>query len=333
MDQVLSQQEIDSLLNALNSGEIDPGALKEEEEKNRVRTYDFRRPIKLSKEYINTLHMIFENFSKLAGNLLSTQVRTNVNIKIGAVEQLSFDEFIRSTPNPTLMGIFRSKPLSGTQIFEINPVFCQQAIELMCGGFESKYNGHMSKKEKFSDIELSLLEELVHSILKSYMAAWSEIIDIDTVLDSIETNPQMIQNMSPNEPVILTSFTVEIFEEKSFINLCIPYMSIENIMEKLSFKNWFDYEKESVEENKEIISQRLMSSDLNLEVSLGKSIITINDFLQLEKGDILQLDMNTNAPLKMYVEDKLHFLVKPGVFNDKLAVQVLQYIEGDAEYE
>ncbi len=333
MKQVLTQQEIDSLLSALNSGELDPDALKEEEEKNKVRTYDFRRPIKLSKEYINTLYMIFENFSKLAGNLMSTQVRTNVSMKIGAVEQISFDEFIRSTPNPTLMGVFRSKPLSGIQLLEINPNFCEQIIELMCGGFESDYSKRIRKKDKFTDIELSILEELLLSILKSYEAAWSEIIEIDTSIDLIETNPQMIQSLSPNEPVILASFTMEIFKEKSFINLCIPYISIENIMDKLSLKNWFDFEKESVEENKEIISERLMSSDVNLEVSLGKSSITVNDFLQLEKGDILQLDMDINAPLRMYVEDKLHFLVKPGVYNDRLAVEVLQYIEGDVENE
>ncbi len=333
MKQVLTQQEIDSLLSALNSGELDPDALKEEEEKNKVRTYDFRRPIKLSKEYINTLYMIFENFSKLAGNLMSTQVRTNVSMKIGAVEQISFDEFIRSTPNPTLMGVFRSKPLSGIQLLEINPNFCEQIVELMCGGFESDYSKRIRKKDKFTDIELSILEELLLSILKSYEAAWSEIIEIDTSIDLIETNPQMIQSLSPNEPVILASFTMEIFKEKSFINLCIPYISIENIMDKLSLKNWFDFEKESVEENKEIISERLMSSDVNLEVSLGKSSITVNDFLQLEKGDILQLDMDINAPLRMYVEDKLHFLVKPGVYNDRLAVEVLQYIEGDVENE
>lgn len=333
MKQVLTQQEIDSLLNALNSGELDPDTLKEEEEKNKVRTYDFRRPIKLSKEYINSLYMIFENFSKLAGNLMSTQVRTNVSIKIGAVEQISFDEFIRSTQNPTLMGIFRSKSLSGIQLLEINPHFCEQIIELMCGGFESDYSKRISQKDKFTEIELSILEDLVINILKSYDAAWSEIIDIDTTLDGLETNPQMIQSLSPNEPVILASFTVEIFKEKSFINLCIPYISIENIMDKLSLKNWFDFEKETADENKEILSDRLMSIDVNLEVSLGTSSVTINEFLQLEKGDILQLDMNTNAPLRMYVEDELHFLVKPGVSNDRLAVEVLQYIEGDVENE
>lgn len=104
MKQVLSQQEIDSSLNALNAGEINPESMIEEEEKNKVRAYDFRRPIKLSKEYINTLYMIFENFAKMSSNIISTQVRTNVNMTLGAVEQISFDEFVHSIPNPTIMG-------------------------------------------------------------------------------------------------------------------------------------------------------------------------------------------------------------------------------------
>ena len=331
MKQVLSQQEIDSLLNALTSGEIDPASIKEEEERNKVRSYDFRRPIKLSKEYINTLYMIFENFSKMAGNLLTTLIHTNVNMKVGAVEQISFDEFIRSTPNPTLMSIFRSKPLSGTQVLEVNPQFCLQVIELMCGGIESNYNKIPKKKEKFTDIELGILEEVISNILKAYQAAWSEVIDIETEIDSLETNPQLVQNMSPNEPVIFTSFIVEIFKNKSFINICIPYVSLESIIEKLSIRNWFDFEKETTDIHNEILTERIKLAKVNLEVTLGKSTITVDDFLQLELGDIIQLDMKTRDPLKMYVEDKLHYLVKPGVYNDKLAVQILQYIEEDVE--
>ena len=331
MKQVLSQQEIDSLLNALNSGEINPESIKEEEEKNKVRSYDFRRPIKLSKEYINTLYMIFENFSKMAGNTVSNQIHTNVEIKMGAVEQISFDEFTRSIPNPTLMALFHSKPFPGTQILEINPQFCLQIIELMCGGSESKYTKDTKKKESFTDIELSILEEIVVCILKSFEAAWSEIINLETEIDNLETNPQLVQTLSPNEPIILISFTVELFKSKSFINLCIPYMSFENIIEKLSIKNWFDTEKDSDDITKEILSERIKSVTVDLEVSLGKSIITVDDFLHLEHGDIIQLDMRINDPLKMYVEDKLHYLVKPGELDGKVAVEVLQYIEEDVE--
>ena len=331
MKQVLSQQEIDSLLNALNTGEIDPNIVKEEDEKNKVKSYDFRRPIKLSKEYINTLYMIFENFSKMAENVVSNLIHSNLNIKVGAIEQISFDEFIRSIPNPTLMGIFHSKPLGSIQILEINPQFCLQVIELICGGSQDKHTKEIKKKDTFTDIELGLLEEIVLRLLKSFQSAWSEIVDIEVEIDYLETNPQLIQTMSPNEPIILISFVIELFKNRSFMNICIPYISFETIIDKLSMKSWFDFEKETDDANKEILSERIKQSLVNLEVSLGKSIITVDDFLQLENGDIIQLDMKIDDPLKMYVEDKPHYLVKPGAVDDRLAVEVLQYIEEDVE--
>lgn len=331
MKQVLSQQEIDSLLSALSTGEIDPETIKEEEEKDRVKTYDFRRPIKLSKEYINTLQMIFENFSKIAGNKLSSLVHNNVNVSMGAVEQISYDEFTRSTPNPTLMSIFNSSPMGGTQVLEINPQFCIQVIELMCGGAESTYYKSYGSAEEFTDIEIGILEEVMEGLLDSYEVAWNEIINIKTKQDYLETNPQLLQNLSPNEPVILISFTVEVFENKSFMNICIPYVSLENLTDKLSIKNWFDFEKDYDEMGKEILTQRMMDSNVELEVELGKTILSVDSFLELNTGDVLQLDTESSDPLKMYVEGKLHYMVKPGRFKDNIAVEVLQYLEEDVE--
>ena len=331
MKQVLSQQEIDSLLNALSTGEIDPETIKEEEEKNKVKSYDFRRPIKLSKEYINTLQMIFENFSKIVGNRISSLVYTNVNVNLGAVEQISFDEFTRSTPNPTMMSIFNSSAMGGTQVLEVNPQFCMQVIELMCGGSDSSYYKSFEKKEEFTDIEIGILEEVMAGILESYEVAWREIVDIKTKQDYLETNPQLLQNMSPNEPVILISFTIEIFDSKSFMNICIPYVSLENIIDKLSIKNWFDFEKDYDDQGQNILTDRIMDSTVDLEVSLGKTTVKVDDFLHLNIGDVLQLDTKSSDPLKMYIEGKFHYLVKPGTLKENLAVEVLQYIEEDVE--
>jgi len=331
LKQVLSQQEIDSLLNALNTGEINPEEIKEEEEKNKVRAYDFRRPIKLSKEYINTLHMIFENFAKSSSNVLSTMVRTNVSMSLGAVEQISFDEFVHSIPNPTIMGVFHSAPLSGNQIIEINPQFGTQVVELLCGGAQSREKKG-PKKEKFTDIELGIVEDVLVNLLKGFKSAWSDIMELEPTLDNLETNPQLVQTMSPNEPVVLISFMVEIFDVKSFINICIPYVSFENITDKLSIRSWFDMGK-SYDDNKyrDQIAERLESTDVSLTVEMGKTILTVDDFLHLEDGDIVQLDMRTDQPMKLYVEDKVHYLVQPGLFKDKMAVQVLQYVEEDVE--
>lgn len=329
MSQVLSQQEIDSLLNAITTGEIDAEDLKEEEEEAKIRVYDFRRPIKLSKEYTNTLFMIFENFSKVASNFLTTQLRQSVEIVLEAVEQMSYDEFIRSIPKFTLLTLFSAENLSGTQMLEVNPQFSVQAIDLLCGGGKTNID-NIAKRNKFTDIEIGMLEEVMENILKAFEIAWSEIIDTKTKILSLETNPQLGQSMSPNEPVILASFTVEIYKQKSFINICIPYISFENILDKLSFRNWFDFEKEINDESRDILSNSIMSAPLDLEVVLGSSNITVSDFLDIELGDIIQLDVKSKDPLKLFVEDKLHFLVKPGKVKEKLGVEILQFI-GEGE--
>jgi len=331
LKQELSQQELDSLLNALHTGEINPKASKEEEEKTKVKEYDFRRPIKLSKEYMNTLHILFEKFAEISSGILSTQVRTNTSITLEAVEQISFDEFINSVPSLTAMGIFHSVPLTGNQIIEINPEFGIQVVELMCGGTKSKDKKGV-KKDKFTEIELGIIEDLIVNLLKGFKLAWTETMEIEPVLDDIETNPQQLQTMPPNEPVVRISFGVEIFESNTSMHICIPYVSFENIIDKLSIKSWFDMER-SYDENKyrEMITDGLVGAEVAITVEMGKTVITVDDFLHLETGDIVQLDIGTDKPMKMYIEDKVHYLVQPGIHNEKLAVQVLQYLEEDVE--
>lgn len=157
MDQVLTQQEIDLLLNAMSSGEIDQEIIEIEDKQAKVKAYDFRRPTKLSKEYVNTLHMIFEDFSKMSSSMLSTQLRTNVSLQLAAIEQVSYDEFIHSIPKFTLLGLFHSQPLSGIQMIEMNPQLCMMLVELLCGGLDVYQN---------KPIEMDFSEKKVLLILK-----------------------------------------------------------------------------------------------------------------------------------------------------------------------
>lgn len=332
MKEILSQEEIDALLDALKTGEIDGSkTLGEDEERNKVKTYDFRRPIKLSKEYINTLYMVFENFAKLASSQLSSMVNTTVLMTVELIEQISYEEFINSIPNPTLLGVYRSRPLNGTQILEINPQFATQVIERVCGGASTKGKS-ITRKDRFTDIELGILEDLVLNLLRPFQTAWDDIVEIETELDALETNPQMVQSITPNEPVVLVSFSVEMFSVKSLINLCIPYTSFEQITDKLSIRSWFEVDK-GIDNTvfKAQISERLMAAGVNMTVELGTTKITVDDFIHLDRGDVVLLSAKTNAPLKMFVEDRLHYYVQPGDLEGKLGVQILDYVEEDVE--
>ncbi len=332
MKEILSQEEIDALLNALQTGEIDASSVGEDEDRNKVKAYDFRRPIKLSKEYINTLYMVFENFAKLSSSQLSSLVNATVLMTVEMIEQISYEEFINSIPNPTLLGVYRSRPLNGTQVLEINPQFATQVIERVCGGASTKGKS-ISKKDKFTDIELGILEDLVLSLLRPFQTAWDDIVEIETELDSLETNPQMVQSITPNEPVVLVSFSVELFAVKSLINLCIPYTSFEQITDKLSIRSWFEVDKAIDNTHfRAQISDRLMSAGVDLTVELGRTWITVNDFIHLEMGDVVRLDAKTDEPLRLFVEDRLHYFVQPGDLEGKLGVQILDYVEEDVKW-
>lgn len=328
MKQVLSQEEIDSLLNAIDSGIVPERVEEEWDEEANIKPYDFRRPFKLSREYIDTLVMIFENFSKLSGMILSNQLMVNVDIKLVAVEQISFDEFLRSVPPSTVIGNFTTTSFLSNQLIALSPQFSVQVIEIMCGG-TSTTNPEDTKRKTFTDIESAMLEEMIEGFLKAFKMSWEELIEIETQILSVESNPQITQSISPNEPIVLVTCSSEIGEFKNFINLCIPYLSFDNIIDKLSLRSRFRNTGVGEEDYSEILAKSLMNVPVNLEVALGKSKINVEDILQLEEGDLIELNMNIKEPLKMYVEGKGYYLVKPGQVEGKTAVEVIQYLEED----
>ncbi|GAB2490486.1 flagellar motor switch protein FliM [Alkalibacterium psychrotolerans] len=330
--QVLSQQEIDALLVAMDSGEIDTEEMSEEMTGPKVKTYDFKRPVRLSKEYLSTITMVFEDFSKLISNLLSTQLKKPVDAKIAAIEQVSFDEFVHSVPNFTLMGVFKSAPLNGLQILEINPQFSLQIVELLCG-YTEVTSEELPNKASFTDIELAILEDVMQSLLRSFESAWKDIKDISVSLEDTETKPQLLQTMSPNEPVVLVTFAVTLEKQRTFINMCIPYIFFEDILDKLSFKNWFHSGKEFDSSERGQLAGSLDRVPVSIEVKLGESQMDVSDFLEMDEGDIIQLDEKTSKPLTLFVEDKPYFKVKPGMIDNKLAVEILKFTGGESDDE
>ncbi|SIO27165.1 flagellar motor switch protein FliM [Carnobacterium alterfunditum] len=331
MKQVLSQQEIDSLLKAVESGKIDTLDLDDDDQENRVKLYDFKRPVRLAKEYISTLNMVFGEFTKIASNILSTQVRTNITVQLASIEQVSFDEFVHSVPRFTLMGLFHSAPLEGTQIIEVSPQLCLQLVDLLCGSLEIRDSREEITKESFTDIEMAILEDVLNNFVHSFELAWRDVVKIKSEIESTETNPQIMQTMSPNEPVVLVTFTVVVHNIRTFINLCVPYIFFEGMLDKLSLRNWFHSEKETDHSDSGKLEKNLQTAPVNMEVLLGETIMTLENFLQLELGDIIPLDGKTSDPLILTVEKFPRYFVKPGLKGKKMAVEVLQYIGGETD--
>lgn len=325
---VLSQTEIDNLLEAMDSGELDEEIL-EDPKQPKVKPYDFRRPVRLSKEYLSTISMVLEDFAKISVNQLSTKLRRQVNMKMVSIEQVSFDEFVHSVPKFTLLGSLSSEPQNGIQIIEVNPSISMQMVEILFGYDEAGTYKEDTDKDEFTDIELAVLEEVIDMFAFSFKSVWQDITKMDTKVESIDTNPQLLQSMSPNEPVVLATFSISLNGNNTFVNLCIPYIFFEDILDKLSFRNWFHEGKEAGESDHEKFSKRLQPVPVELETLLGKAEISIADFLDMEEGDIIQLNEKISKPLTMSVAGKPYFRVKPGIVEGRLAIEVLQFIGGE----
>lgn len=324
MVDVLSQNEIDALLAALSSGEMDAEELKKEESEKRVRTYDFKRAVRFSKDHIRSLTRIHENFARYLTTFFSAQLRTFVQISVVQVEQLPYDEFIRSIPKMTILNIFEAEPLEGRMVLEVHPNVAYAMLDRLLGGVGTS----PSKINSMTEIETIVMEKIFSKAFDSLQEAWKTVIDMKPRLEALETNPQFMQVVSPNETIALISLSTKIGDTTGMINLCIPHVVIEPIMPKLSVHHWFVSQKKTrAQEEVDALQSRLTKARLPISAELGHSQITIHEFLNLGIGDVIKLDKEAGLPLDLRVGDRLKFRGSPGTVKGKMAVQITQVIE------
>lgn len=328
--EVLSQSEIDLLLNALTTGEIDTEEIRREAEQVKAKVYDFRRPNKFSKDQMRTLFMVHENFARLVSNFLSVYLRANVLIKIASVEQITFEDFIVSIPPPTVMTIFNIEPLPGPAVLETNSAFVFPIIDLLFGG-----PGQMPlNSREVTDIESNVLRNLNGKLLENLNYVWSDVYEVSTSIQSVETNPQLNRIISPNEIVAVVTFSTTIGSFEGMMNICLPYLTLEPIAPKLSSRHWFASGEREIDGQYEIILESLKQTPIELVALVGETDLTVKDFLELQLGNVLALDNRVAQDLTMLVEGIPKYTVQPGISERKLAVQITGYLErGEKHYE
>ena len=329
---VLSQSEIDQLLSALSTGVVSAEEMKVEEKQKKVKVYDFKRPDKFSKDQIRTLYMLHENFARLLNTYLSTNLRTLVNISVASVEQLAYEEFIRSLSNPSVIGIFNMSPLKGNVIFEINPNIAFSIIDRLFGGEGTVIN----KIRTLTDIEETIIRKVITKSLDNLQEAWRHVVNTEPRLEVIETNPQFTQIVPPNDMVVIVTLQTQIGQGEGLINICIPYLVLEPIMSKLTTTFWVasSIAKQAHPEQVDILEKKIKKTYVPLAVELGTINLSVREFLSLNINDVLKLDTTVGSELKVIVGRKAKFLCHPGTANKKVAVQISGVnIEGDDEDE
>ncbi len=321
---VLSQSEIDELLSALSTGVVSAEDMKIEQTQRKVKVYDFKRPDKFSKDQIRTLYMLHENFARLLNTYLAAHLRSFVNISVASVDQLTYEEFIRSLPNPSVISIFQMRPLKGSVLLELNPNIVFAIIDRLFGG----PGAAPAKPRPLTDIEEVIVKRVLAKTLESFTDAWKQVIALDPRMDAIETNPQFTQIVPPNDMVVIITLQTKIGQAEGLLNICIPYLVLEPIMSKLSTTYWVasSMAKQASDEGISALQRKLEQTLIPLVVELGVIRVNVHELLGLSPGDVLQLETRVEDDLKITVGSSEKFRCKPGISGKKLAVQITEII-------
>lgn len=322
MADVLSQNEIDALLKQLSEGELDMGDIDDTPDV-KIKEYDFSRPSKFSKEHLRTLEIIYEHFCRLLSSNLPAYLRKNIQVSVINTEAVTYWEFSNALSNPVLLGIASVSPLPGNILIEMATNIGYTIVDRLLGG----EGAPLVKTRDFSEIELSILERIFDVIVSLLKEPWSNVVEIKPKLERIETNSQYAQIISPNEMIAIMTLNISIGGVEGLMNVCMPYLTLEKIMDKLNTKYWFSTMQTMDEQSySEAIETIIQKAVIPVSAELGKSRITVWDFINLQPGDVLKLDKKVEDELDVYVGNMVKFKALPGSFSEQYAVKVTEII-------
>ena len=352
---VLSQSEVENLLSAMaaggeaaaatvsapkappqtpaasagGSGGASSGSGHLVKPREKVTPYDFKRPERVGKEQMRALQTLHEGFGRNFAAGLSTMLRSMVEVKLTSVDQLTYSEFVFSLENPTCFNLLNAEPLEGNLILDINPSILYPIIDRLLGG--GRESSPLARRP-LTEIELRLVSRITGLFLRELKHAWENVLDLTLEVIRVESNPQLVQIVPPNEVVVLISFEVALGEVRGMVNLCIPYNSIERISGKLSANSWVAYGKrKATPENIQQITRTLRSSFVELKVRLAKTRISTGELMGLRVGDVITTDKDTHSPLLVTVEGVPKFHAGPGAHKGHKAIQVTEIINDPAD--
>ncbi|MGN0480962.1 MAG: flagellar motor switch protein FliM [Lachnospiraceae bacterium] len=327
MGEVLSQSEIDNLLKALSSGELDVEEMKNQPEKQ-VKNYDFARPSKFSKEHLRTLEIIFEHFGRLLSTNLPAYLRKSVSVELVNSEVVIYSEFSNALINPVLLGVVSMEPLKGNVIIEMASNLGFTVVDRLLGGAGTA----LEKSREFSEIELTIIERIFSILVNLLREPWQNVVEIHPRLERIETNSQFAQLISPSETIAIITMSIAIGDVEGLMNICLPYATLETVMDKLNTKYWFSTMQDKDDNDyEEAIESIISRAQIPIKAILGSSSISVQDFVNLQVGDIVRLDRGVDEELEVYVGNIKKFAALPGYSNDKYAVRITEVLREESE--
>ncbi|MDI6799962.1 MAG: flagellar motor switch protein FliM [Actinomycetota bacterium] len=328
MPGVLSQEEINALLSTSSQPEETITTETADGRRKQVRVYDFRHPDKFSKSHLHVIETIHQAFARQVAAALLVYMRQNVNFILASVEQIAFDDYTASLSAPTTLIVFSLSPLPGNAVMELNPTLTFMFYDKLLGGSGLA----LSENRELTDIERSVISGITTKILEAFKDSWSSITNFNPKIEAIETNPQLVQIVPPGEIMADIVFEVRMGATTGAMSICLPYLTLESIIPKLTRKVWFAAKSEAEKadaKQKGYIKESLEPVHLPVTVELGSVDITIGELLDLKVGDALQLGTRVDQELKVKIGEHVKFYGKPGILAKKYAVRTTSYAQGE----
>jgi len=319
MAKILSQDEIDALLNTVSTGEEAEENKEDAPLSRSVVAYDFRHPNRVSKDQIRTLENIHDNFGGHLGSVMSGLFRAVVDIELMSVDQITYSEFIMSLVSPSCTFTYSIEPMEGLCLLDFNPALTFAFVERMFGG-----SGKAIEAEReLTGIERAVMNRITNRVLYELTKAWARILTVEIATRGFETNPQFIQIVPPGETVIVITFQIKMLESSGILTICYPYVTLESIITKLSGQSWIDATKIKIsEKDREVNTANL--GDVNAVVTsvLANLELSVQEFLNVKIGDVIKLEKKVDAPVTVLVEGKPKYLARPGNVGKKRGFEI-----------
>jgi len=330
MSEILSQDEVDSLLDGLDSGEVESetDAAKPEEPVEGIIAYDFTSQDTVIRARMPTFDVINERLSREVRATLSTLLQTNVDVSANPFDTLKFSEFVRSLPVPTSLHVFKMDPLRGHGLVVFESQLVYNLIDTFFGG-EALGKARVEGRE-FTRIEEVMIKKAVVAVLKNIETSWAPIESMKISLIRSEMNPQFTAIVLPTDLVLVTRFEIELEQSAGNLVVCYPYSMIEPMRNKLS--SGVQTEAEEIDTNwRRMIREVILNSTVDLKIQLGRAEITGERLIYMQKGDVIQLDNDAGDPLISYIDGLAKLTGYAGVQRGFQAFKVKDKIITDCE--
>ena len=331
MPDILSQSQIDALLKGLSSGDVSTEDT-EQAGKKKVKEYDFRSPKKFTKEQLRTIDSLHETLSRLLSTYFSGVLRVFADVSVLQVEEQRYYEYNNALPDTALIGLIDLQPKThnineSTLMLDMSTNIGFFLIDRLLGGPGDGY----ALSRDFTEIEIAVLANVYQKLVGYMQDSWCDYIDVSCGLDSIETNPRLLQIYAPEDIVVIVVLSVKLRELEGTISVCIPAMGLEEMLSDFTSKysrvnkKMSDESKENM--RKQIITESLYDSGLDVRAVFEDTKLELSDILRLRVNDIIPLDKHVNGNVDLYVNNAPWFTGKLGTVKNKKAVKITGMVE------